>query len=62
MSKIEECYSLFKEYCKQELLYMVTLQFFDDESGDIVDDDTKEYLISFDSLDECINKLKEKLK
>lgn len=61
MSKIEECYDLFKKYCKQELLYMTTLQFFDDESGDIVDDDTKEYLISFDSFQECIDKLKEKI-
>jgi hypothetical protein len=61
MSKIEECYTLFRQYCKQELLYFAVIQFFDDESGDIVDDDTNEYLISFDNFEDCINKIKEKI-
>ena len=62
MSKIEECFDLFRKYCKQELLYFAVIQFFDDTSGDIIDDDTKELLIQFNHFDECIVKLKEKLK
>lgn len=60
MNEIKECYDLFKKYCKQELIYFATIQFFDDESGDIMLEDTKR-LFSFDSFQECINLLKEKI-
>ena len=34
---IEECYDLFRKYCKQEFIYFASLNFYDDESGEIKD-------------------------
>ena len=61
MSKIEECYLLFKQYCKKELLYLTSINFYEDESGEILDDENVT-LLYFNNFEHCINQLKEKLK
>lgn len=61
MSKIEECFNLFKQYCNQEMKHFHTFQFCDDESGYLKDDEDN-ILIYFDNFEDCINQLKEKIK
>lgn len=61
MSKIEECYDLFRKYCEQELIYFSYIALFEDESGSILDAED-EIILDFDNFQECIDKLKEKLK
>jgi hypothetical protein len=58
---IEECFELFKKYCKQELDPYMCIHFYDDESGDIVND-AGDYVLGFDTFQDCIDQLKQKLK